>query len=79
MIAAFIWWLTSELVESRRLRDWLLWGALWAAQGLSSPAVLDTLPFLGTWLVVRRIKLRLEWFKPALGSTLVFIAMAARG
>lgn len=34
MIAAFLWWLTCELARSRRLRDWLLWGALWGAQGL---------------------------------------------
>ncbi len=77
MIAAFIWWLTCELVESRRLRDWLLWGALWGVQGLASPAVLATLPFLGAWLVWRRMKLRFEWFKPAVASALVFIAIAA--
>jgi 4-amino-4-deoxy-L-arabinose transferase-like glycosyltransferase len=77
MIAAFIWWLTCELARSHRLRDWLLWGALWAAQGLSSPVVLGTLPFLGTWLIVRRSKLRLPWFKPALASAIVFLAISA--
>ena len=77
MIAAFIWWLTCELARSRRLRDWMLWGALWGAQGLSSPVVLGTLPFLGTWLVVRWIKLRHAWFKPALASALVFLAITA--
>jgi 4-amino-4-deoxy-L-arabinose transferase-like glycosyltransferase len=77
MIATFIWWLTCELARSKRLRDWLLWGALWGAQGLSSPAVLGTLPFLGAWLVVRRSKLRLPWLKPALASAIVFLAIAA--
>jgi 4-amino-4-deoxy-L-arabinose transferase-like glycosyltransferase len=76
MIAAFIWWMTCELIESRRLRDWLLWGALWALQGLASPAVLGTLPFLAAWVVYRRTKLHLDWFKPALASAIVFIAIA---
>jgi hypothetical protein len=45
--------------------------------GLAIPAVLGTLPFLGTWLVVRRSKLRLPWFKPALASAIVFLAISA--
>jgi 4-amino-4-deoxy-L-arabinose transferase-like glycosyltransferase len=76
MVAAFIWWLTAELVSSRRFRDWITWGFLWGAQALVSPAVLITLPFLGGWVALRRQKAHLEWFKPAIAAALVFIAMS---
>lgn len=77
MVASFIWLQTLRLVESRKNRDWILWGALWGAAALVSPAALGTLPFLGIWVVVRRHKAQRSWLLPAVASALVFVACIA--
>ncbi len=58
LIASLLWLQTLRLEQSRALRDWLVWGALWGAAGLVSPVLLGPLPFLAIWLAVRAIARR---------------------
>ena len=64
LIASLLWLQTIRLKDSRATTDWLLWGALWGAGSLVSPALLGPLPFLAIWLVVQRSKADRPWLLP---------------
>ena len=60
--------LTLKLEHSKSLSAWVGYGLLWGASGLTSPAVLTTLPFLGAWIWFR------QWRR---GSNCTGLAIAA--
>ena len=60
--------LTLKLEHSKSLSAWVGYGLLWGASGLTSPAVLTTLPFLGGWIWFR------QWRR---GSNCTGLAIAA--
>ena len=60
--------LTLKLEHSKSLGAWVGYGLLWGASGLTSPAVLTTLPFLGAWIWFR------QWRR---GSNCTGLAIAA--
>ena len=60
--------LTLKLEHSTSLSAWVGYGLLWGASGLTSPAVLTTLPFLGAWIWFR------QWRR---GSNCTGLAIAA--
>jgi Dolichyl-phosphate-mannose-protein mannosyltransferase len=65
---------TLKLRGSRRTRDWIGYGALWAFSAMVNPSVLAVLPFLALWaLWPLRARLR-EAIKPVLGASLIFVA-----
>src|SRR5580692_4336140 len=53
LLVATLLWTTLELAESRRARDWSLYGFLWGFTLLTNPAVAPLLPVLLTWLAYR--------------------------
>jgi 4-amino-4-deoxy-L-arabinose transferase-like glycosyltransferase len=53
LLAATILWATFELADSRRLRDWILYGLLWGFTLMTNPALGTLLPFLLGWAVWR--------------------------
>jgi len=59
---------TLKLEHSKSLGAWVGYGLLWGASGLTSPAVLTTLPFLGAWIWFR------QWRR---GSNCTGVAIAA--
>jgi hypothetical protein len=59
---------TLYLEKSRRVVDWIGYGLLWGITGLTSPATLSVLPFLGIWIWIR------HWRR---GSNIIFLALAA--
>jgi hypothetical protein len=53
LLAATILWATLKLSESRRIRDWCLYGLLWGFALLTNPALALLLPFLLLWAAHR--------------------------
>jgi 4-amino-4-deoxy-L-arabinose transferase-like glycosyltransferase len=54
LLVATLLWATLELPESRRARDWCLYGLLWGFALLTNPAVALLLPVLLTWAAYRQ-------------------------
>jgi len=53
MLMTFIFWLTLEIVNGRRLNVWVLYGLLWGLSALSNTATLAFLPFAAGWIMWR--------------------------
>jgi 4-amino-4-deoxy-L-arabinose transferase-like glycosyltransferase len=70
-------WLTMELEDSTRVRDWLWWGAAWGILALTNPSCLSVLPFAGVWLCWRRMRHGRPWFTRAALAALIFILLLA--
>ena len=75
LIASLLWLQTIRLKDSRATLDWLLWGLLWGAAGLVSPALLGPLPFLAIWLIVQRRKAGQAWLLPGLLAACAFLLL----
>jgi 4-amino-4-deoxy-L-arabinose transferase-like glycosyltransferase len=68
---------TLYLEKSDRFVDWIRYGLLWGFTGLTSPATLSVLPFLGAWVCVRHWKRGSKNTRLALAASLAFIAVTA--
>ena len=75
LIASLLWLQTIRLPGSSTKADWVLWGALWGAAGLVSPALLGTLPFLAIWLVVQRRRAGRAWLLPGSLAACLLLAL----
>jgi 4-amino-4-deoxy-L-arabinose transferase-like glycosyltransferase len=83
LLAACLLWATyvvndSEANDNSRAanyRPWLLWAALWAFAGLTSPSLLAPLPFLGLWLAIRHRRAHRPWFLQSTAAALLFFAL----
>jgi 4-amino-4-deoxy-L-arabinose transferase-like glycosyltransferase len=53
LLVATLLWATLELAESRRVREWCLYGLLWGFALLTNPAVALLFPVLLLWAVYR--------------------------
>lgn len=53
LLVAAVLWATLELAESRRLRDWCLYGLLWGFLLLTNPAAALLFPLLLGWAAFR--------------------------
>ena len=58
LLAAALVWATLAVADSRRARDWCLYGLLWGAALMTNATLLAGLPFLLSWMAVRRSKQR---------------------
>lgn len=65
LLAAAILCATLALAESRRMRDWCLYGALWGLALMTNPTLISLMPFLFGWLAWRLHKQARAWLKPA--------------
>jgi 4-amino-4-deoxy-L-arabinose transferase-like glycosyltransferase len=65
--------LTLKLEHSKSLSAWVGYGVLWGASGLTSPAVLTTLPFLGAWIWFRQLKRGSNCTGLAIAASLAFL------
>jgi len=77
LVMATILWATLELAESVRLRDWILYGALWGLALMSNPSLGSMLPVLLGWAAYRGLRRRdLRLTRPlfALGIALLCCA-----
>lgn len=68
---------TLRLERSTSLSAWLGYGALWGIAGLSNPAVLSTLPFLGAWVWLRHWRRGENCTGLAIAASLVFLLATA--
>ncbi len=64
---------TLRLEHSKSLSAWVGYGLLWGASGLTSPAVLTTLPFLGAWIWFRQWKRGSNCTGLAIAASLAFL------
>jgi len=69
--------LTLKLEHSKSLSAWVGYGLLWGASGLTSPAVLTTLPFLGAWIWFRQWRRGSNCTGLAIAASLAFLLVVA--
>jgi 4-amino-4-deoxy-L-arabinose transferase-like glycosyltransferase len=66
---------TLYLEKSNRPVDWIAYGSLWGFTGLTSPATLSVLPFLGGWIWIRHWSRGSKVTGLALAASLAFFAI----
>jgi len=76
LLAATILWATLELAESPRIRDWCVYGLLWAFALLTNPSLGSVLPFLLGWAAYRAAKRGAGWRAPALAAAVAMLCCA---
>ena len=59
LLSILLLWATMRLAESRRMRDWCLYGLLWGFVLMTNPSLGSLLPFLLGWAAYR------AWWKAA--------------
>jgi len=68
-LVATLLWATLKIAESRRLRDWCLYGFLWGIALLTNPAIATLCPVLLAWAAYRNRDSASAWFvRPALAA-----------
>ena len=75
LLLSFVVLATLYLEKSSRPADWIGYGLLWGFTGLTSPATLSVLPFLGVWAWIRHWQRGRKIFGLALASSLAFFAI----
>jgi 4-amino-4-deoxy-L-arabinose transferase-like glycosyltransferase len=74
LLVATLLWATLELAESRRVRNWCLYGVLWGFALLTNPAVALLLPALLAWAAYRtRERAAASFARPVLAAGLAFL------
>jgi 4-amino-4-deoxy-L-arabinose transferase-like glycosyltransferase len=69
LLVAILLWATLALTESGCLRDWCLYGFLWAIALLTNPAIAVLCPVLLAWAAYRNRGRNSVWFvRPALAA-----------
>jgi hypothetical protein len=53
LLSVVLLWATMRLAESRRTRDWCLYGLLWGFVLMTNPSLGSLLPFLFAWAIYR--------------------------
>lgn len=66
---------TLYLETSTRSVDWIGYGLLWGITGLTSPATLSVLPFLGSWIWIRHWQRERKVTSLAFAASLAFFAV----
>ena len=75
-LLSLVFLVTLEMAEDDRLLSWLGYGVLWAAAGLTNPAMLAWLPFSGCWLAYRLHRRGKRFLAPVLlGAFSFWIAL----
>ena len=72
-VLSAIFLLALRMQQDNSLRNWSLFGLLWALIALSNPSLLAFLPFCGLWIVYRQRKNQLFRFDLVLLSGAVFL------
>jgi 4-amino-4-deoxy-L-arabinose transferase-like glycosyltransferase len=78
LLVATLLWATLQLAESRRLRNWCLYGLLWGLALLTNPAVALLFPALLAWAAFRnrdghRERTKAWLVRPALAATITLL------
>lgn len=74
LLAATLLWWTLALADSKRWRDWCVYGILWGFALLTNPALGALLPFLLGWVAYRREgESRLRWKQAALALSIAIL------
>jgi Dolichyl-phosphate-mannose-protein mannosyltransferase len=76
LLMAILLWATLELAESRRVRDWCLYGLLWGFALLTNPAGALLFPVLLAWAAYRirdRERVAAWLVRPALAAALALL------
>jgi hypothetical protein len=69
LLVAILLWATLALKESGRVRDWCLYGFLWAIALLTNPAIATVCPVMLAWAAYRNRGSASAWFvRPALAA-----------
>jgi hypothetical protein len=63
LMAGLVVWATMEILDSRRLRDWIGYGLLWGMALMVNAAFVSVIPFIFLWLAWRLIKAHGRWIQ----------------
>ena len=72
---AWLFYFAWRLEDSRRTRDWLLFGLFGGFAALTEPVTLAVVPLLGLWTVYRRYRRGLAWTAPMATAALGALAV----
>jgi 4-amino-4-deoxy-L-arabinose transferase-like glycosyltransferase len=72
---AWLFLFAWRLGDSRRTRDWILFGAFGGIAALTEPVTLSVVPLLGLWTLYRRFRQRLPWKVPICAASLAAVAL----
>jgi len=75
LLLSLLFLITLNLEDDDRRSTWVLWGALWGLEALTSPSALAVLPFLAGWIIYRRFRSRRSWLVPNVLAGAVFIVI----
>ncbi len=74
-LVATLLWATLEIAESRRLRNWCLYGLLWGVALLTNPAIALPFPVLLAWAAYRNRERASAWLvRPALAAGITVLS-----
>ena len=79
LLVATLLWATLELAESRRIRDWCLYGLLWGFALLTNPAIAVLFPVQLAWAAYRnrnRERASAWLVRPALAAAITLLCCA---
>ncbi|MFZ0619526.1 MAG: glycosyltransferase family 39 protein [Candidatus Acidiferrales bacterium] len=72
LLAAIILWSTLEIADSRRVRDWILYGLLWGLTLMTNPTLASLLPLLLGWAAWRAHRRAEKWLgRAAISAAIV--------
>jgi hypothetical protein len=74
---AWLFYFAWRLEDSRRRRDWLLFGAFGGFAALTEPVVLSVVPLLGMWTIYRRFRQSQTWKLEMAAAALAALAVMA--
>ncbi len=75
LLLSLLFLITLNLEDDDRRSTWILWGALWGLEALTSPSALAVLPFLAFWIIYRRVRTHRSWLIPNVLAATMFIAI----
>jgi Dolichyl-phosphate-mannose-protein mannosyltransferase len=77
LLLCLLFLMVLHLEHEEQFWQWAGFGLLWGLAGLTSPALLTVLPFLGGWIIYRRHRRGHRWLAVNVIAAIAFIAVVS--